>query len=151
MFDYAQRLWENPAVTRYISVDGKFSLPQIRERLQQEIINQEKYNIQYWPIFTRNNFFIGCCGLRLRDVGNSSIAEIGIHLLPEYWGFGYASEAMTGVINFARNNNFQKLFAGHNPHNQVSRSLLLKLGFKYIGDEFYPPTGLNHPSYELLL
>lgn len=24
-----------------------------------------------------------------------------------------------------------------------------KLGFIYIGDEFYEPTGLYHPSYEL--
>jgi len=25
--------------------------------------------------------------------------------------------------------------------------MLLKLGFSYTHDEFYPPTGLNRPSY----
>ncbi len=41
------------------------------------------------------------------------------------------------------------LFAGHNPHNTESAKVLRKLGFHYIGDEFYEPTGLYHPSYEL--
>ena len=33
------------------------------------------------------------------------------------------------------------LFTGHNPNNNSSRNLLLKLGFRYTHDEFYPPTG----------
>ena len=41
------------------------------------------------------------------------------------------------------------LFAGHNPKNSGSRKLLIKLGFKYTHDEFYEPTGLDHPSYLL--
>ena len=39
------------------------------------------------------------------------------------------------------------LFAGHNPKNIASAQLLKKLGFTYTHDEFYPPTGLQHPSY----
>ena len=41
------------------------------------------------------------------------------------------------------------VFAGHNPRNAASRRTLLKLGFRYTHDEFYPPTGLMHPSYVL--
>jgi len=41
------------------------------------------------------------------------------------------------------------LFAGHNPANVASRRVLEKLGFRYTHDEFYPPTGLHHPSYLL--
>jgi len=43
----------------------------------------------------------------------------------------------------------ESLFAGHNPNNTASQKVLSKLGFKYIGDEFYKPTGLYHPSYQL--
>ena len=44
--------------------------------------------------------------------------------------------------------NAKGLFAGHNPKNVASRKILLeKLGFAYVGDVFYPPTGMNHPSY----
>ena len=39
------------------------------------------------------------------------------------------------------------LFAGHHPKNTASRALLLRLGFVYDHDAFYPPTGLYHPSY----
>jgi RimJ/RimL family protein N-acetyltransferase len=41
------------------------------------------------------------------------------------------------------------LFAGHNPGNTASRRVLEKLGFRYTHDAYYPPTGLNHPSYLL--
>lgn len=45
--------------------------------------------------------------------------------------------------------NAVKLYAGHHPHNIGSRKLLVRLGFQYIGDNFYEPTGLYHPSYEM--
>jgi len=41
------------------------------------------------------------------------------------------------------------LFAGRNPGNAASWTLLEKLGFTYTHDEFYAPTGLRHPSYRL--
>lgn len=34
--------------------------------------------------------------------------------------------------------------------NSASKAMLNKLGFSYTGEQFYEPTGLNHPSYELL-
>lgn len=80
---------------------------------------------------------------------SQQIAEIGCHLQPEFCGQGYAAEAMIAVINHARKRGFAKLFAGHNPQNNASQKMLQKLGFCYIGNEFYPPTGLDHPSYEL--
>lgn len=40
------------------------------------------------------------------------------------------------------------LFAGHNPKNVASGKALRKLGFEYVRDEYYEPTGLMHPSYE---
>jgi len=41
------------------------------------------------------------------------------------------------------------LFAGHHPENHASRRILSKLGFRLTHEEFYPPTGLLHPSYLL--
>lgn len=45
--------------------------------------------------------------------------------------------------------NVKALFAGHHPDNEVSRHILIKLGFEYTGDERYEPTGKMHPSYML--
>ena len=83
---------------------------------------------------------------------NSESGSIGVatHLRPEFWGQGYAAESANAVIEYAFTVlKANKLFAGHNPNNNKSQKLLNKLGFIYIGDEFYEPTGLYHPSYEL--
>jgi hypothetical protein len=34
------------------------------------------------------------------------------------------------------------IFAGHNPNNTNSKKILERLGFHYICDEYYAPTGL---------
>ena len=63
---------------------------------------------------------------------------------------GYGCEAASSVINYAFTNlNFSGLFAGRNPNNIASKKLLEKLGFSYVRDEYYQPTGLYHPSYLL--
>lgn len=144
----AELLWGDPDVTRFICASGKFSTNDIRTRLEKEIKNKSMYNIQYWPIFKLDsNELIGCCGLKPYSKGKY---EIGFHLRPKFWGQGYAMEAAKTVINYAFTVlKAEELFAGHNPNNIASSKLLLKLDFSYIGDEFYEPTGLYHPSYEL--
>lgn len=143
----AESLWGNPAVTKYICASSKFSKEEIHNRLQAEISNDEQYHVQYWPIFSLSSGdLIGCCGLRPHGKNEY---EIGFHLNPEYWGKGYAVEAANAVIEYAFSIGAKKLFAGHNPNNTASQKLLKKLGFRYIGDEYYEPTKLYHPSYEL--
>ena len=99
--ELARKLWGNRQVTEYISGKGYFSEEEISERLIKEIGNQEKYKVQYWPIFKKDTHeFIGCCGLRPYDL-NKKIYEIGIHILPQYWGKGIGSEAINTVIEYA--------------------------------------------------
>ncbi|HKI79298.1 MAG TPA: GNAT family N-acetyltransferase [Ignavibacteriaceae bacterium] len=147
---FAEKLWGNKEVTKYISANGKFSFEEISNRLKNEIDTQDKFGMQYWPVFLKSkNEFIGCCGLRPYN-SDKNILELGVHILPEFWRKGYASEALKVVISYAFN--FLKvsgLFAGHNPENEISGKLLIKNGFDYTHNEFYEPTGLNHPSYLL--
>lgn len=146
--DKAQTLWGNPQVTKFISTAG-FTDEQIKQRLNNEIRSQNQYGVQYWPIYTKDSELVGCCGLHFEKDGRY---ELGFHLLPQYWHLGYGSEAAQGVIQFAKSNpEILILEAGHHPQNKASQHLLIKLGFKYIGDQFYAPTGLQHPTYELQL
>lgn len=147
--DLARLLWGDPEVTKFICTSGKFSEEDIINRLHQEIENDSHFHVQYWPIFDiTSDELIGCCGLRPYKENQY---ELGFHLRPEYWRQGYAFEGATAVINYAFNVlKADGLFAGHNPNNIASSKLLNKLGFHYIGDEFYEPTGLYHPSYELI-
>lgn len=146
--ELAKLLWSSPEVTRYICASGSFSTHAILNRLNTEISNESLYHVQYWPIFElETTEFIGCCGLRPCQTDEY---ETGFHLRPEFWGKGYANEAANAVIGYAFTVlKANKLFAGHNPNNTASRKVLNKLGFTYVRDEFYEPTGLYHPSYEL--
>jgi RimJ/RimL family protein N-acetyltransferase len=141
-------LWGDPRVMRYIDARGGLSEEQVRERLAREIENEQTFGIQYWPIFSLNQSeHIGCAGLRPYDLVNG-IYEFGVHLRPEHWGQGLASEAARAVVDhaFARLH-ADSLFAGHHPDNRDSQKLLTQLGFKYQRHVFYAPTGLEHPSY----
>jgi len=144
--DLALGLWGDPEVTKLIG--GPFTPEQIRERLEREITRQREHGIQYWPIFLlADGAHVGCCGLRPYE----QINELGFHIRSAQWRRGYALEAARAVIDHAfRTLGAKALFAGHNPKNEASRRLLETLGFKYQRDEYYAPTGLQHPSYLLL-
>ncbi len=144
----AETLWGDVEVTRYICANGQFSKTDIENRLKKELENEANFQIQYWPIFElASEELIGCCGLRPHG---EKQYEIGVHLRPKFWRQGYAVEAAKAVIQYAFDVlQADILFAGHHPQNVASRRVLEKLGFAYIGDEFYAPTGRNHPSYLL--
>lgn len=146
----AVSLWGNPAVARYIHAKGAFSPEEAAARLAREMETQRRFGIQYWPVFLlASGAFAGCCGLRPFAPSPGTL-ELGIHLLPEFWHRGLAQEAARRVIDHAFDDlEADALFAGHNPGNEASRGLLARLGFTYTHDEFYPPTGLQHPSYLL--
>jgi len=144
----ALELWGNVEVTSLIG--GPFTAEQVEQRLKKEIACMGTYSVQYWPIFLLETAqHAGCAGLRPYQL-DQQIYELGFHLRPEYQGRGLAQEAGQAVIAFA----FDKiganaLFAGHHPANTASSRVLANLGFKFTHEEFYPPTGLAHPSYLL--
>ena len=172
----ARQLWGEEAVSRYICAAGRFTEEDIEARLKKEIENGSAFGIQYWPVFLRETGELaGCCGLRPYREGQP---EFGIHLREKFWHRGLAGEAGNAVIGLALGDEERmlkagakidpsfwedgtqgascltkplagSLFAGHNPCNKASRKLLTGLGFVYLRDEFYAPTGLYHPSYEL--
>jgi ribosomal-protein-alanine N-acetyltransferase len=144
----AAALWGDPEVTRFLG--GPFSPEKIQERLNSEIDLCSMHNVQYWPVFLlESQEHAGCAGLRPYQL-EARIFELGVHLRQPYWGRGLAEEAARAVINFAFNKLGAKaLFAGHHPANSASQHLIQKLGFRRTHEEFYPPTGLNHPSYLL--
>jgi RimJ/RimL family protein N-acetyltransferase len=148
--DIAYGLWGDFEVTKLFDGRGPLSREQVKHRLHHEIATQSEHGVQYWPIFLlKSGDHIGCAGLRPYDAARN-ILEIGFHIRSNYWRKGYASESAVAVMDYAfKSLKVDGLFAGHNPKNLGSRNLLTKLGFNYTHDEFYEPTGLEHPSYLL--
>jgi len=145
----ALTLWGDPGVTRLIG--GPLAPAGAEKRLRAEIESMAAQSVQYWPIFLlASGEFAGCAGLRPYRV-EDRVYELGFHLRPAYWGQGLATEAAQAVAAFAFDEvGAAALFAGHHPENTPSRRVLEKLGFRFTHEEFYPPTGLHHPSYLLV-
>jgi RimJ/RimL family protein N-acetyltransferase len=148
---WAKKLWGNSKVTEFIG--GPFNQKECLERLSTECRRSLSDGYQYWPLFTKiDHLFIGVCGLQRYEGetsqahGFSNMVEVGFHLLPEYWRKGYAMEAADAVISYALDK-FDAVYGGHHPSNKASSAALLRLGFVCVGKEFYPITGLMHPSY----
>ena len=144
----ALALWGDPEVGRFIG--GPFSAQKVEERLAEHIAMMKTHNMQYWPMFLlAGGKFVGCAGFRPYQP-EKQIHELGAHLLPAYWGQGFAMEAGKALIDFAFGTLGAKgLFAGHHPENSASRKLLPKLGFRYTGEEYYSLTGTVEPIYLL--
>jgi len=147
-FPLAQALWSDSKVTGLFG--GPFSPEIVRTRLANEIRIREECGIQYWPIFLlQDHQHVGCAGLRPCPAMKNTW-ELGYHLHPRFWGQGLATEAAFAVLAHAfSSSSVEAIFAGHHPSNEASRRVLGKVGFEYVGDEFYAPSGVVEPIYVL--
>lgn len=75
--------------------------------------------------------FIGQCGLHFQaGVDGKDEIEVGYLFLRQYWSQGYATEAVKGVIDYARNQlGFKRLISLVSPENHPARRLAEKNGF----------------------
>lgn len=151
-------LYLNDAVTEFIG--GPFNEDMVNSRFQRELESFRCRSYQYFPVYLRGtDSFMGCCGLRQYSDSDKkesdsenieNILEIGFHFLPIYWGKGYATEVAMTMVRYAFDTlGADRVVAGHNPGNSSSKRCLEKIGFIYVKDEYYPPTGLMHPLYSL--
>jgi [ribosomal protein S5]-alanine N-acetyltransferase len=147
---WAMELWGDPAVTALIDARGQLTERQVEEKLRAEIDRERSEGVQYWALFDwKSGAFVGCGGLR-RWVYTPAETnfELGFHLVKRCWGQGFATEAAQGALDYGwRELRLAKVYAGHHPDNRASQRILEKLGFKFLENLFYEPTGLLHPSY----
>lgn len=143
-------LWGDPEVIRFVDVRSKLTDAEVKEIFEKYLALDRESAISYWPIFLRSDGeFVGCCGLRPHG-DEKDIYETGFYIRSRYWRQGFAEEAACAVIRYAFEIlRVKALKAGHNPKNAGSRRILEKLGFVYLRDEFYAPTGMEHPKYIL--
>jgi len=79
---------------------------------------------------TLDRTIIGVCGLDPREDG----PEIGYWLGVDYWGRGYATEAVRALIDHAFGElGYEALAAGARVSNPASRRVLEKCGFQWTG------------------
>lgn len=147
---FAISLWGDPDVTRFTDARGKLSDAEVEEIFDKYLVLDRQSGISYWPMFLRSDGeFVGCCGLRPHG-DEADVYETGFYIRTRYWRQGFAEEAARAAIGYAFGTlGVKALKAGHGPKNIGSRRILEKLGFVYLRDELYPPTGQQHPKYIL--
>ncbi|MDQ7993254.1 MAG: GNAT family N-acetyltransferase [Propionicimonas sp.] len=84
---------------------------------------------------------IGYCGLLNTRRGSEGEPELAFELLRRVWGQGYATEAASAVLDWARWSGHERLWATVWDWNVASRRVLAKLGF------LETPQGEVHPFH----
>jgi ribosomal-protein-alanine N-acetyltransferase len=76
--------------------------------------------------------------------GEPLALEIGYGILPEHRGRGYATEAVEGLLGWARAQGIDHFVASVAPDNEPSLAIIRKLGFVRTGEHIDPEDGLEH-------
>jgi len=124
-------------VTRYYDLDEMKDIKEAVELLKDlKSRYYEKKGMRWAITLKENNEYIGDCGFNGWNFRNYK-TMLGYALIPEFWGKGYAFEAVHEILNYGFNKtdiiNLHKVSATVQPQNKRSKSLLQRLGFTLEG------------------
>mgnify|MGYP001344767243 CR=1 FL=1 len=92
--------------------------------------------------------FLGICGLLRQEVENEVQTEIGYRFLNEYWGKGYATEAVKGCVEYVKDKQLaDSLIILSVPENIPSVKVAKRSGFSYLQNTIFH--GLIHEIYRI--
>jgi len=135
-------------VGEWLGLGKGMSFNEAREYIHKIITHWKNHHFGVWALTNKSNKEImGHCGLRYID-GSKDI-EIIYLLDPKFWGKGLATEAGSVAVRYAFNSlEVNKLTARVRTNNSKSKSVIDKLGFKFIEDRKYNGRILSY--YELI-
>src|SRR5262249_5662059 len=124
----------NPQVLQYQSWEPK-SLEEIRLFISRMLVRE--FNAPGWYqigiVLGSDGGLIGDCGIHVLE-SDSRIVEIGITIAPAFQCMGYASEALSCILDllFARLGK-HRVFASVDPCNLPSMALMRRIGLRQEG------------------
>lgn len=140
-YDFIESLMTDPEVMKFIS-GGK---PRTRDQIQ-EIFNKSMELLKNDPQFF---YFLAVEKKSNQPVGNLIMRkpateeetpglEVGYSFKTEFWGQGYASESVGGLLQFVLEKfGPTRIVALIDPTHNASRRVLEKLGFNFFGETNY--------------
>lgn len=78
-----------------------------------------------------DNLLIGAIGLEIHPKHNR--AEVGYWIGMDYWGQGYATEALRPVLAYGFSRGLHRIWAEHFAHNPASGRVMQKVGMRHEG------------------
>ncbi len=136
--DDAPEIWvqrSDERMLRYVDLQRSYSLEDAHDFIQKINAGIAQNKSVYWSIsFKDNRMLIGTICL-WNFVAETSCAEIGYSLHPDFQGKGYMQEALERVLGFAFSTIQVEIIEGHtHPKNEASIRLLRKNNFLYAGE-----------------
>jgi len=126
------RLLNEPSFIQNIGDRGVRTLEEARTYISSRIAaSYREHGFGLWLVEeNESGEAIGVCGLLKREWLDD--VDLGYALLPEYWSKGYAAEAASAAVDYAREAlGLARLVAITDPDNQSSIRLLERIGFAY--------------------
>ena len=154
----AFEIYRKPEVNRYLGRNPKSleTTEEAQEMLERWVANQAKRPVGQgtWALVRKEDEkIIGtimCKALPNAEREPSGEIEIGWHLDPEAWGYGYATEAGLAVAEygFKKDPNLPRVLAVVYPENTASKKVASKVGMTHLGlsSDYY---GMELELFEL--
>ena len=104
--------------------DGIQNRAQTEKRMLELINNYKEHNLPGFIISEKeSNAFLGRCGFSLLE--NNEV-EVGYLLHKNYWGKGYATEALNALLNWAKKNISHEYIVAFSPTEHVASQCVMK-------------------------
>ena len=128
------KIWSDPEVTKFMNIDSFTDENQAKDMIKLlDEFSLDNKAIRFSIIEMESNEIIGSCGFNSLDFENEK-AEIGYDIAKAFWGRGYASEAMSGLLDYAFSTlKLNRIEAKVEPENVNSVKVLQKLNFMFEG------------------
>ena len=125
---------KNPKTSEYLLWSPHSSVYATQEFIDIILSKYKSGEYNDWAIVLKNsNKMIGTCGFTRIDEENK-VVEIGYVLNPDFWGKGYATEAVKTILDFAFNElNVNRIEARFIFGNDASLSVMKKVGMTFEG------------------
>ncbi|MGE7625022.1 GNAT family N-acetyltransferase [Viridibacillus sp. NPDC096237] len=128
------KIWSDPDVIKFMNISSFTDEKQAKVMIN--FLNElalENKAARYSIIELNSNEIIGSCGYNTVDFENEK-AEIGYDFAKEFWGKGYASEAINALLDYAFFNlELNRIEAKVEPENINSIKVLQRLNFVFEG------------------
>lgn len=136
--EFILKQFSTQEVNRYLyDAEPISSLEEAMEIIDFYIESEPRDQHRWIIILKDSNEKIGTCGFHCWNHENGEV-ELGYDLQPAYWKQGYMREALTEILDFAKENmHIEKVYAHIYPENLASVRIAEKMGFKRTGEQYY--------------
>ena len=121
----------------------------VRERLAADEAHWDQHGFGPWALFElEGGSLVGRGGLQWTELDDRRVVELPWAVASQHWNRGFASEAASAALDWARSLRLQEVVALITPDNGSSRRVAEKIGMREEGQALH--AGLPHLVYRAM-